>query len=152
MNALNQLVIFSIDEQRYALPLSFVERILRVVKITPLPKIPDIVPGVIIVKGTMIPVINIRRFFNLPEREIDLSDQLIITRTPKRNIALLVDNVSGVQSEIEAANPKDIPGQMEHIKGMARLEEEFIPILDPSTILSPEELKSLDAVLKEGAI
>lgn len=47
MNNLNQLVVFTLDEQRYALHLAAVERIVRVVEVTPLPKSPEIVLGVV---------------------------------------------------------------------------------------------------------
>src|SRR3712207_6774571 len=96
MNNSRRYVVFTLDEHGYALPLSFVERIVRAVEVTPLPKAPEIVLGVINVQGRVIPVVNIRKRFRLPEREIELSDQFIIARTAKRTIALVVDAVGGV--------------------------------------------------------
>ncbi|MBF8302857.1 MAG: cheW40H-4 [Candidatus Dadabacteria bacterium] len=64
MDKLNQLVVLTLDEQRYALHLSAVERIVRVVEVTPLPKAPEIVLGVVNVQGQIIPVINIRKRFS----------------------------------------------------------------------------------------
>lgn len=84
MNNLNQLVVFTLDEQRYALHLAAVERIVRVVEVTPLPKSPEIVLGVVNVQGRIIPVVNIRKRFRLPEREIALSNQLIIASRSRR--------------------------------------------------------------------
>ena len=55
------LVVFSLDDQRYALPLARVHRCIRVVAITPLPEAPAIVLGIIDLGGAVIPVINIRR-------------------------------------------------------------------------------------------
>jgi len=83
LEVMKDIIIFSLDEPRYALPLSLVERVVRIVEITPLPKAPDIVMGVINMHGQILPVINVRRRFNLPEREIRLEDQLIMLVHPE---------------------------------------------------------------------
>ena len=109
----NQLIIFTLDDQRYGLPLSAVERVVRMVDITPLPQAPDNVLGIINVQGRVIPVINIRRRFRLPERELALTDQLVIARTARRPVALVADAVTGVHeyAEQEAVAAQDIlPG------------------------------------------
>ena len=61
MNSCVQLVLFALDEQRFALALSSVERIVRVVDVTPLPSAPPIVLGIINVKGEVVPVYDGRR-------------------------------------------------------------------------------------------
>jgi purine-binding chemotaxis protein CheW len=75
MNRFFPLVVFTLDARRYAVPLSTVERIIRAVEITPLPQAPEIVLGVINVQGRIIPVVNTRKRFRLPECDIRLSDQ-----------------------------------------------------------------------------
>ena len=79
----NQIVVFTLRDRRHGLPLSAVERIVRVVEVTSLPKAPDIVLGVVNVQGRVIPVINVRRRFRLPEREIALTDHMLIARTTR---------------------------------------------------------------------
>ena len=96
MIQVHQLVVFTLDEQRYAVPLSAVERIVRLVEITPVPHTPEIILGVINVQGRILPVVNIRRRFRLPARELHPSDHLLIARTSKRTVALVVDAVSEV--------------------------------------------------------
>jgi len=81
MEGFIRLVVFTLDEQRYALRLSAVERIVRVVEVPPLPKAPEIVLGIVNVQGRVLPVVNIRRRFRLPEREAGLRDQLILALT-----------------------------------------------------------------------
>ena len=78
MEKLNQLVVFFLNEQKYALYLPAVERVVSAIEVTPLPQAPDNVLGIINVMGKVITVVNIRKRFGLPEREIDLSDQFII--------------------------------------------------------------------------
>jgi len=151
MNSPNQLIGFSIDEQRYALPLQIVERVVRAVEVTLLPKAPDIVLGVVNMQGRIIPVVNIRRRFGLREREIDLNDQLVIAYSSKRNIAFLADSVSGVieilEEEVVAAE-KILPG-LEYIKGIVKQEDGLVHILDIDSILSFGEIKWLDDVMEE---
>ncbi len=148
---LDQIVVFSIDEQRYALNLPTVERIIRMVKVTPLPKVPDIVLGIINVQGRIIPVINIRKRFGLPEREISLSDQLIIAQASKHGLALLVDTVSGViqYSEHEFVRAQEVIPGTGYVKGMIKLDDGINLILDLDTLLSFEEVRSLDDAMKE---
>ena len=59
------ILVFALDEPRYALPLSAVERVVRAVEITPLPNAPAIIQGAINVQGAIIPVVNIRESFSL---------------------------------------------------------------------------------------
>jgi purine-binding chemotaxis protein CheW len=152
LEVMKDIVKFSLDEPRYALPLSLVERVVRIVEITPLPKAPDIVSGVINMHGQVIPVINVRRRFNLPEREIRLEDQLIIARTNTRLVALVADSVSGVhrleQREL-VISKQELP-YAGYIEGVVKLEQGLLLICDLDQFLSLEEEKSLDTALSEG--
>lgn len=147
------LVIFSLDGPDYALPLAAVERVVRIVEITPLPKAPEIVMGVINMQGKVIPVINLRRRFRLPERETLLEDQLIIARTPKRLVALIADSVAGVRRLEErelAATGQELP-YAGYIEGVAKLEEGLCVICDLDRFLSLDEEQALDTALSAQA-
>jgi purine-binding chemotaxis protein CheW len=144
-------VVFVLDGQRYALYLSAVERIIRAVEVTPLPKAPEIVLGIINMQGRIIPVVNIRRRFRLPEREMDLSDQLIIANTTKRSVALVVDEARGI---IEQAQEEVVPGEVvlpgvKYVEGVVKLEDGMILIHDLDRFLSLEEERFLDRALKK---
>jgi purine-binding chemotaxis protein CheW len=145
-----QLVLFALDEQRYALALASVQRAVRVVNVTPLPKAPPSVLGIINVKGDVVPVYDLRRRFHLPEREIELADQLIIATTSRQTVALLVDSVSGVfevaEEEITSANK--ILLEMEYVHGVVKLPDGLVLIHDLDRFLSPAEERSLDQALK----
>jgi purine-binding chemotaxis protein CheW len=146
MNDLVLLLGFSLGLQKYALNLDSVDRVVRAVEITLLPRAPEIVLGVVDVQGQVLPVLNIRKRFGIPDKEIDLTDQLIIARTKRRGVILLVDKVSGVSeySEQEVANAgKIIPG-MKYIEGIVKLEDGMIFIHDLDQFLSLDEEKALD--------
>ena len=150
MNKDNLLAVFILDEQRYALYLSVVERVVGVVEITPLPKAPDIVLGVVNVQGKIIPVVDMRKRFHLPEREMNLSDHLIIAHTSRRTIALVADTVTGVLelSDDEIIGKEEILSGLEYVEGVVKLEDGMILIHDLEKFLSLEEENSLDQALE----
>jgi purine-binding chemotaxis protein CheW len=146
----DHLIIFTLDRQRYALPLQVVDRVVRMVAVTPLPRAPDIVLGVVNLQGRVIPVINMRRRFSLPEKEIALTDQLVIAHTSRRPVALVADAVQDViansaQSLIETENI--LPG-VEYVEGVVKLTDGLIMIHDLDTFLSLEEESSLNQALE----
>jgi purine-binding chemotaxis protein CheW len=153
MNHLNQLLVFILDEQRYALSLAAVERVVRMVDITPLPKAPEMVLGVVNLQGRVVPLFNIRQRFGVPERELNLSDQLIIAHTSRRTVALVADAVSGLierpEEEIIRAE-KILPG-MEYVEGVVKLEDGLVLIHDLDQFLSLQEENALDKAMLEAS-
>lgn len=150
MKNLNHLIVFSLDHQRYALQLPVVDRVVRMAAITPLPKAPDIILGVVNIQGRVIPVINMRRRFCLPDREIALTDQLVVAHTARRPVALVADAVldvitSSAQNLIETENI--LPG-VEYVEGVVKLTDDLILIHDLDKFLSLEEESSLDQALE----
>ncbi|MCX6844855.1 MAG: chemotaxis protein CheW [candidate division WOR-3 bacterium] len=152
-SATNQIVVFTLDEQRYALPLSAVERVIRAVEITPLPKAPEVVLGVIDAQGQVIPVVDVRKRFRLPSRPVDEDDRFILARTSRRRVALIADSVAGVHEaasqEMESA-VREFPF-LEHIQGVARTPDGLILINNLDRFLSLDEEQQLDAALPERA-
>jgi len=143
-------IVFTLGNQRYALPLPAVDRVVRMVAITPLPKAPDIILGVVNFQGRIIPVINMRRRFNLPEKDIALTDQLVVAHTSRRPVALVVDAVHDViaglaQGLIETEN---ILLGIEYVDGVIKLEDGLILIHDLDKFLSLEEEISLNQALE----
>ena len=145
-----QLVVFTLDEQRYGLRLSAVERVVRAVEVTPLPSAPEIVLGVINLAGRVVPVMNVRQRFGLPEKESDLSDQFIIARIAMRTVALLVDSVSALveASAEDVVHAAKILPQINYVDGVAKLEDGMILIHDLDKFLSLEEARLLDEVMQ----
>jgi purine-binding chemotaxis protein CheW len=150
MDPSHQLVVFTMDEQRYALQLAAVERVVRMVEVTLLPQAPQIVLGVINAQGRIIPVVDIRRRFRLPARDIRLSDHLLIARTARRTVALALDAVTGiVEGSAQAVITAEeiLPG-LEYVEGVIKLEDGLILIHDLDTLLSLEEEQTLAAALQ----
>jgi purine-binding chemotaxis protein CheW len=146
------LVTLSLDDQRCALPLSAVERVVRMVEVTRLLDAPAIVAGIVNVEGRVMPVIDLRRRLALPERETALTDHLIVARTAQRPVALIADAVGGVVECSEAdvfAADEIVPG-LQHIAGVARLDDGMLVIHDLNRLLSVEEDRALHCVMEAG--
>lgn len=149
MSRLIRIVELALDDRRYGLSLSAVERVLRMVYVTLLPKAPQIVLGVVNVRGRLIPVVNLRRRFRLPERDFALTDQLLIARTARRPVALAADAVTGVleYSAQEAAGAQDIVPGIEYVESVVKLPDGLVLIHDLDKFLSLDEGESLDRAL-----
>ena len=149
MKKSNFLVVFTLDHQRYALPLHAAQRVVRMVAITPLPDAPDIILGVVDFHGQVIPVINVRWRFGLPERAIALTDQLVVAHTARRPVALVVDTVLDVieNAEQKLIATETILPKIAYVEGVVKLPDGLILIHDLDTFLSLEEESALDQAL-----
>jgi purine-binding chemotaxis protein CheW len=150
MKRLCKLVTFSLDDRKFALHVSAVQRIIRVVEVTPLPEAPEIVVGIINMQGRVIPVFDIRMRFHLPAREVQLNDQLIIASTAKRTVALIIDSVDDVieipEEKIIAA--EQILPELPYVEGVVKTEGGMVLIHDLEKFLSFPEEKALDEALE----
>jgi purine-binding chemotaxis protein CheW len=147
---MHHLVVFTLDDLLYALPLEAVTRVIHAIEIRHLSNVPEIITGIINVEGKIIPVIDPRFRFALPVKEMDPDDRLIIARTGKRTIAMLVDTVKDImnleETQVELAR-KSLPFAG-YIRGVARVEEGLILIYDLEQFLSLDEEKQLDNALQ----
>ena len=146
---MDQIVTFSLDQRVYALPLNSVVRVIHALYISSLPKAPNIVCGVINVKGVIIPVVDIRKRFGFASREIDSNDQLIIANTGKRTIALMVDEVNEILV-IDAGQQINTREEMSYawyIGGIAKIQDELVLIYDLERFLDLDEEKKLEMAL-----
>lgn len=151
MQELIQFVVFRLEAQRYAVRLAVVERIVRAVAVTGLPHAPAIVVGVINVAGRVVPVLNLRRRFALPEREVSASDQFLIARTTRRTVALVVDESLGLieHPAAEVIGPAQIVPGLGQIQGVVKLSDGLVLIHDLESFLSLEEADALGAALSQ---
>jgi purine-binding chemotaxis protein CheW len=150
---LNQFVTFVLNEQRYALPLESVQRVVRMAETTPLPKAPDIVLGVIDLRGQIVPVLSMRKRFGLPEPEPNLNDQLLVADTTTRTVALVVNLVTGVieRTAEEITDPQCIVPGAEYVEGIAKLKDGLLLIHNLDRFLSQQEEHQLHKVLAQQA-
>jgi purine-binding chemotaxis protein CheW len=148
METANPHVVFVLEGQRDALALEPGERLLRAVEITPLPESFGTVCGVINVQGTVIPVLDLRRRFGLPGREIDVRDQLLVVRSGQTLIALPVDDTVGLVFEAEG-EPLETGGddsQHAYVSAVLPVGGDLVMVLDVAELLTPSELRALSDI------
>lgn len=93
---MREILVFKLNDQLFAINLSYVERVIWAVEITPIPNAPPQVAGAINLYGKVIQVINLRKALSFQEREIELSDQMVICNFANQTLALWVDSVEGI--------------------------------------------------------
>ena len=148
-----QLLVFRLDDQRYALPLATVARVIRAVAVTPLPGAPAIVHGAIDVHGRVFPVVNVRRRFLMPDRAIGPADWFLLAHTARNTVVLVVDESEGVIERSQAdivASAQVVPG-LEYFPGVVRLDEGLALIHDLDRFLSLDEARALDEAMGEAS-
>jgi len=150
--SLIRLVLLTVDAQTYALHLEAVDRIVRMVEVTPLPGAPEVVEGVVNIQGEVVPVVSIRRRLGLAHRGVGVSDSLVVARARARRLAIIAESVLGVVERPADAvvSTSDISQGIEHIEGVLKTSDGLVLIHDLDRFFSPEEEQSLDLALERG--
>lgn len=148
----DRYVPFTVDGLRMALPLDKVERVVPAVEVTGLPHAPGAVLGVINIRGLVIPVFDLRRRFNLPEKEILPENKMIISTAARRTVAIVADDVTGVieTGPDEVAEPREVLPHLPHVKGVLKTGSGMLIIQDIDRFLSIIESDELESALKPG--
>ena len=151
--SLIRLVLLTVDGQTYALHLEAVDRIVRIVEVTPLPGAPDVVEGVVNIQGEVVPVVSIRRRLGLARRAAGVSDSLVVARARTRRLAIIAESVLGVVERPADAvvSTGDIVARgIQHIEGVLKTADGLVLIHDLDRFFSAEEEQSLDLALERG--
>ncbi len=151
-----QLVTFQVGTEEYGLDISSITEVVRPLKITPLPKMPAFIEGVINLRGVIIPVVDLRNRFELKTIKNDSRRmRMIITRgavhgtakTSSNLLGLVVDNVDEVihvpKKDIDPAPDAATGRNVEFITGMGKVGDRLIILLDLTRILSQQECVAL---------
>jgi len=144
-----RLLVFAVENQRYALEISSVQRVVPIVEITPLPGLPSIVAGVVNIQGEIVPIISLRRCCALPERGVKLSDRFIVLNLNKRRVALWVDDVLELRDydETQWISAEDVLSTLKSVEGVIKNGEELLILQNPEGYLSREDHDLLDSEL-----
>ncbi len=146
-----QLLTYKLDQELYGLDIDSVREVLEVPQITKVPRTRDYMRGVINVRGHAVPVVDLRLKFGLQEAEMTIDTCIIIVEVTIEGesmvLGLLVDGVEEVlelnKEDIEA--PPRFGNQINSrfMKGIGKVEDKFIIILDIQEVFSEGELSEL---------
>ncbi|MBN2795360.1 MAG: chemotaxis protein CheW [Clostridia bacterium] len=139
----NQFVVFKLGEEKYGVDILNVSTISEYLEITRVPDAPKYVQGMINLRGDIIPVINLKKRFNIPETNVSDETRIIIYSIDGVAIGFLVDEASQVirvdEKDIEPT-PAILRGaDREYISGVGKYNGQIIILLDFSKILSEAE-------------
>lgn len=143
-NELLQLVTFGIGEEEFGIDILKVQEIIRTMAITKVPNSPPYVEGVINLRGKVIPVIDLRSRFDMEYRNHDSHTRIIVLQIHGMIVGFVVDEVSEVlriQSNTVEPPPPVVSGiESEYIKGVGKLDNRLLILLDLDKLIPIEEL------------
>jgi purine-binding chemotaxis protein CheW len=138
----NKFLLFNLGDELYGVPISHVINIIERQKITEVPDLPAYLRGVINLRGSVIPVLDLRLRFHLPEREYDDRTCIVIVQMGTRSFGLICDTVA----EVDTILPQDIDPQVDfggqrgrYIAGLGKVKDGVRILLDVERILTEEE-------------
>jgi purine-binding chemotaxis protein CheW len=138
-----QLVTFRVGGEEFGLDVFSVHEILSYQQPTPMPRAPEFVEGVLDVRGTLVPIVDLRRRFETPEVVYDQETRIVLVDFNGERLGLVVDSVTEVLRAPETAvspPPAYIRGlAAEFVRGIVRVGERLVVLIDLDRILSSEE-------------
>ena len=147
-----EVLLFELAEQRFALPVSDVVELTRACAVQVLPEAPPLVLGVLNLRGQVVPVLDLRRRFRLPELELDPSHFFVLARIAGRLVALRVDRLLGTETldVVPVQANANLPFDLRYLAGVATVADGVVLIYDAVKFLSESESLALDRALLEG--
>ena len=145
-----QVVSFKLGSEEYGVDIGQVQEINRMVAVTHVPRAPEFMEGVINLRGQLIPIIDLRARFGMERAEHSKSTRIVVTEIGTKRIGMVVDSVSEVLrlplEQIEEA-PDMISGvDTEYIRGVGKLDERLIILLDLGKIVTGAEKRDLEGI------
>ena len=144
-----QLVSFNIGDEEFGVDILKVQEINRMLDVTRVPNAPEYVDGVINLRGKVIPIIDLRRRFQMERKEHDKNTRIVVVELSGKVVGFVVDAVSEVlripKSVTEAPPPMVAGVDAAYITAVGKLEDRLLILLDLEKVLSNEDQKALAA-------
>jgi purine-binding chemotaxis protein CheW len=150
-----QVVGFRIGNETYGVRIGAVREIVRVPEITSVPSAPDVIEGVINLRGKIIPVMDLRKRFGETDIHHDKKNRILVVELDNKLVGLIVNAASEVlkipPSEIEPPGTVFAEGESSYVTGVGKLRGRLIILLDIAKLLSRPEFKRLEEVAEPVA-
>jgi purine-binding chemotaxis protein CheW len=143
VEATEHLATFFLSGEEYGVDVRMVQEIIRVSEITPVPRAPGFIKGVINLRGRIIPVIDLKRKLGLGEvNDAARPSRIVVVKVRERLVGLLVDGASQVLkvpvASVEAAPEEVVEIDANYLRGVAKLENRLIILMDLNKVLALE--------------
>ena len=148
------LLCFNLAEKDYAVPVESVREVRRLKQVTPIPKAPDFVDGVVTLRGRVVPVISLRRKLGLAAGSSSALNRVLITRSAGHLLGVVVDGVVGVVrvNEADIEPPDEVLKSCGYLTGLAKAGGRLTLIIDIEKLLSGEDLSGLAEIHEKVAV
>ena len=147
-----QIVAFRLSSEEYALPITKVKDINRVMPLTKMPKSPAFMKGVINLRGEIIPVVDLRERFGLTVSEATDDSRIMVVDFNSRLLGIIVDGVTEVltipTSEIDIP-PTVAKLNIKQVPGVGKVNNRLLILLNIDEVFSEEEVKSLKDIKRD---
>ncbi|MBN2406352.1 MAG: chemotaxis protein CheW [Elusimicrobia bacterium] len=149
--SIRQLVSFKIAEEEFGVQITSVREIIRMQEITKVPRMPDFVEGMINLRGNIIPIIDLRKKFNLKIKDKDKDTRIMVVKVANKTAGFIVDAVEEVirLKEDSIEPPPDIGDSVKtsYLSGIGKLSQgRMLMLVNLDNILSSEEHATLDTI------
>lgn len=153
---IHQYLTFRLSDERYAISVAFIKEVLSVPRITKVPKMPEYMSGIINLRGSVVPVVDLCRKFGIGETKKSVDTGIIVIEIPQEHedesgkmltVGVFSDAVEKVitieENNIEPAPRIGVAIDTAFIRGMGHVNDEFIIILNIHKILTGTEMDTL---------
>ena len=145
-----QFVTFSLADEEYGVDIMKVQEIIGYQGFTKIPNLPPFIKGVLNLRGTVVPVLDLRAKFVLEEKEYNKFTVIILLTVLGRIMGMIVDSISDVVS-FSDEEMEDTPnfGSQIHtkfIKGMGKKDGNFVILLDIDKVMNEQDLEAIDEI------
>lgn len=152
----NQYLTFTLDQEQYAADVGRVREVLELLPLTKLPRMPEYMKGVINIRGSVVPVVDLRRKFGMSEVSETVDTSIIVMDVGRGDknltVGCLADSVEEVidipPDTIEPAPSFGTAVDTRFIDGIAKREEQFIILLDIDRVFEDTELEAINQEAK----
>ena len=139
-----QMVVFRLNSESYAIDIFRVNEIIKLREITPVPQTEPHIRGLVNLRGNTIPVIDLRARFLLPTQDDTDATRIIVVESEQGNLGLVVDEVNEVMTlqpeQVEATPSLVASTETEYVRGVAKQDDRLITLLDLDKALLAEAL------------
>lgn len=146
-----QVACFRLLDDLYAVDIMRIKEIIRPQKLTYLPKAPTFIEGVINLRGAVIPIVDLRKRFNMPERQDGSATRLLIVRLADQTLGLVVDDVTEVITvQINDIKPPPAVSDgviADYLLGVCLAGEVLVMLLDIDRLLSSKEVSAIESLM-----
>ena len=146
-----QLVSFKLSDETYGIAITKIREIILIGEITRVPETPHYIKGLINLRSSVIPVIDLRARFALPENDLTQDSRIMVLHVGRRTIGIVVDSVNEVlrvsQEQISPAPPNVASLGNQYMTGLVRLDDHLLILLDVDRLFGEEATEAMDKTI-----